>query len=66
MKVFVGHLATANFDFYFVAETLEKLELAAKREWNKHKKQLHASDSWEDVKDDLYWRELKINSGCRR
>lgn len=66
MSVYVGHLATGNFDFYFVAETLEQLETVAKRAWFKHQKATGAYYSWAEIQDCLFWQLIPMNSGIRR
>lgn len=66
MKLYVGHLSTGIFDFYFVAETFDQLEKAAKRAWYRHQKDTGAFYSWEDIQDNLYWQLIPINSGIRR
>lgn len=64
--VIIGHLSTANFDFYFVADSYINLLREAENAWNLHKAKTGALWKWEDIQEDLFMKEMSINSGHKR
>ena len=65
-NVFIGHLSTRYFDFYFVADSYESLLQKAEAMWNEHRAKTGATDHWETVQEDLWFRSMPINSGHKR
>lgn len=65
-EMFIAHLSTANFDFYFVADSHLSMLEQAENTWNLHKARTKALWNWETVKEDLYVMAMPVNSGHKR
>ncbi len=65
-ELYLGHLQTANFDFYVMAASEEIMFQELERSWNSHAEKTNATYSWEDVRDDVYWILQPINLVWKR
>jgi len=65
-EMYFAHLATANYDFYIVADSEETMFLELERTWNAHKEKTNATYTWEDVRDDVWWILQPINRVWKR
>lgn len=65
-ELYLGHLQTANFDFYVMAADQKTMFLELERAWNIHRERTHASLTWEEVRDDVYWILQPINLVWKR
>lgn len=64
--MYIAHLATANYDFYLMADTEEIMWEELERTWNYHAKTRDASYTWEDVKDSVWWNKQNVNQVWRK
>lgn len=65
-ELYIAHLATANYDFYLVANSEARMWLEMQLSWISHAKKTNATYTWEDVKDDVWWIILPINHVWKR
>lgn len=65
-EMYVAHLATANFDFYIVADSEQTMWAEMKRSWISHAKKTNATYTWEDVEDSVWWNKQQINLTWKR
>lgn len=65
-EIFIAHLATANYDFYLVADSEETMWAEMELSWQAHAKKTNATLSWEDVKDSVWWNKQQINLTWKR
>jgi hypothetical protein len=65
-EMYFAHLATANYDFYIVADSEETMFSELERTWNDHAKKTNATYTWEDVKDSVWWILQPINRVWKR
>jgi hypothetical protein len=65
-EIFVGHLATRNFDFYFVADTEQGRINQAAQAWAIHRDKTGATLLWDDVSEDLWYKSMPINTTHKR
>jgi hypothetical protein len=65
-EMYIGHLATANYDFYIVAADEETMFLELEKAWNNHRDRTHATWTWEEVRDDVWWNKQYINLVWKR
>lgn len=65
-EMYIAHLATANYDFYLMADTEEIMWEELEKSWNNHAKRTNASYTWEDVKDSVWWNKQNVNQVWRK
>ena len=65
-EIYIGHLATANYDFYVMADSEETMWQELERSWNDHKAKTGATWSWEEVEDSVWWNRQPINTVWKR
>jgi hypothetical protein len=65
-EIFIGHLSTRNFDFYFVADSEQQLINQAALAWGEHRKKTGATLLWDDVSEDLWYKAMPLNTTHKR
>jgi hypothetical protein len=65
-ELYIGHLATANYDFYIVAVSEDVMWEKLQHSWENHAKKTNAIYTWEDVKDSVWWQLVKVNQTWKK
>jgi hypothetical protein len=65
-ELWIAHLATANYDFYLMAETEEIMWEKLEASWKAHAARTGATWIWEDIKDSVWYNKQHINLTWKR
>ena len=65
-EIFIGHLSTRHFDFYFVADSEQGIKDQAAKAWAEHRDKTGATWTWEDVSEDLWCKAMPLNTTHKR
>ena len=65
LQIFKAELETRNFSFEAYGYSEVEAIYIMRQVWAKHRRQLGATDTWQDVEGDINVREIIVNAGYR-